>query len=54
MSDSAGLPALTPSFRELQEFVVGKVREGRPLAGTYPPDAATQAEYEVWRKARGV
>ncbi len=38
----------------LEEFVVGKVREGRPLAGTYPPDAATQAEYEIWRKARGL
>ncbi len=47
--------AAAASERELlEEFVVGKVREGRPLAGTYPPDAATQAEYEVWRKARGV
>ncbi len=41
--------------RELMEtFIVGKVREGRPLVGTYPPDAATQAEYEAWRKGQGV
>jgi regulator of RNase E activity RraA len=37
----------------LEEFVVGKVREGRPLAGTYPPDEATLAEYRTWRAARG-
>lgn len=36
----------------LEEFVVGKVRDGAPLAGTYPPNEATLAEYKVWREAR--
>jgi regulator of RNase E activity RraA len=37
---------------ELEAFVIGKVRAGAPLAGTYPPNAATLAEYEAWRAAR--
>jgi regulator of RNase E activity RraA len=36
----------------LEEFVVGRVRDGAPLAGTYPPDAATLAAFETWRKGR--
>jgi regulator of RNase E activity RraA len=36
----------------LEEFVVGRVREGAPLAGTYPPDAATLAAFEAWRRDR--
>lgn len=36
----------------LEEFVVGRVRQGSPLAGTYPPDAATLEAFEVWRRAR--
>ena len=37
----------------LEEFVVGRVREGAPLDGTYPPDAATLAAFEAWRAGRG-
>jgi regulator of RNase E activity RraA len=37
----------------LEEFVVGKVWQGAPLAGTYPPNAATLAEYETWLQTRG-
>ena len=37
----------------LEEFVVGKVRAGAELAGTYPPNEATLAEYALWRKSRG-
>lgn len=37
----------------MEEFIVGRVRDGAPLAGTYPPDAQTLAAYEAWRKARG-
>lgn len=33
----------------LEEFVIGKVRDGAPLAGTYPPNEATLKEYEIWR-----
>jgi regulator of RNase E activity RraA len=45
--------ATAASEREiLEEFVVGKVRQGAPLAGTYPPNAETMAEYETWLKTR--
>ena len=37
----------------LEEFVVGRGREGAPLARTYPPDAATLAAFDAWRKAEG-
>ncbi|CAH1654627.1 MULTISPECIES: ribonuclease activity regulator RraA [unclassified Chelatococcus] len=37
----------------LEEFVVGKVRDGAPLAGTYPPNEATLAEFAAWRTAQG-
>lgn len=37
----------------MEEFIVGRVRDGAPLAGTYPPDAETLAAYEAWRKGRG-
>ena len=37
----------------LEEFVVAKVRDGAPLAGTYPPDEETLAEFRDWRLERG-
>ena len=37
---------------ELEAFILEKVKAGAPLTGTYPPNAATLAEYEVWRRAR--
>ena len=37
---------------QLEEFIIGEVRDGKPLRGTYPPDAETKARYEAWRKAR--
>ena len=37
----------------LEEFVVGRVRDGAPLEGTYPPDAATMALFEAWKAKRG-
>ena len=36
----------------LESFVIRKIRTGAPLAGTYPPDAATQAEYAAWKNTR--
>lgn len=35
----------------LEEWVVDRVREGRPLQGTYPPNEATMAEYRAFRDA---
>jgi regulator of RNase E activity RraA len=37
---------------KLEEFVQLEIAAGRPLPGTYPPDAATKARYEVWKKER--
>lgn len=37
----------------LEEFIIGEVRSGKPLRGTYPPDADTRARYDEWRKKRG-
>ena len=28
----------------------GSIEAGAPLRGTYPPDDATRAEYEAWKK----
>jgi regulator of RNase E activity RraA len=36
----------------LEEFVVGRVREGAPLAGTYPPNEDTLRAFDGWRAAR--
>jgi regulator of RNase E activity RraA len=37
----------------LEAFLLEKVRRGAPLPGTYPPDAATRAEYEARRRPPG-
>lgn len=37
----------------LEEFLQMKVAEGRPITGTYPPNAETRREYEAWKAARG-
>lgn len=34
----------------MEAFILGEVRSGKPLRGTYPPDAETRARYETWRK----
>lgn len=35
-----------------EAFLFTKIDAGAPLWGTYPPDAATLAEYELWRQAK--
>jgi hypothetical protein len=37
---------------ELEAFLLEKVRGGAPLPGTYPPNEATLAEYEAWKRKR--
>lgn len=41
-----------PSFEQelLERFVQEEIAGGRPLPGTYPPDAATLERYEAWKK----
>jgi regulator of RNase E activity RraA len=42
--------AQTYEQEKLEEFVQLEIAAGRPLPGTYPPDAETKARYEEWRK----
>src|SRR3546814_2317787 len=37
---------------QVEEFIIGEVRAGKPLRGTYPPDADAKARYQAWRKGR--
>ena len=37
---------------KLEEFILERVRGGVALPGTYPPNAATRAAFEVWRKSK--
>jgi len=36
----------------LEEFVQQEIASGRPLPGTYPPDAAAKARYEEWKRKK--
>jgi regulator of RNase E activity RraA len=38
---------------DLEAFLLEKIRDGAPLPGTYPPNDATLAEYETWKRRRG-
>lgn len=35
-----------------EEFIMGRVRAGHSIVGTYPLDEAGLREYESWRKSR--
>jgi regulator of RNase E activity RraA len=37
---------------ELEAFLLEKVRGGAALPGTYPPNEATLAEYEAWKRKK--
>jgi len=39
---------------KMEAFILEKVEGGAKLAGTYPPNEGTRAEYAEWRKAKGV
>ncbi len=36
----------------MEEFILERVRGGAPVPGTYPPNEATLAAYEAWRRER--
>ncbi|KAB2849958.1 MAG: ribonuclease activity regulator RraA [Hyphomicrobiaceae bacterium] len=36
-----------------EDFVVDKVKEGRPIFGLYPASDAAKAEFALWRKEKG-
>ena len=37
---------------KLEEFVQQEIASGQPLPGTYPPNAATRARYEEWKRKK--
>ena len=36
-----------------EDFVIEKIKEGRPIFGLYPGDDAAKAEFAVWRQGKG-
>jgi len=48
LADEIGQDAFAQE--DLERFVLQEIAAGRPLPGTYPPDEATRARYEKWRK----
>ena len=38
---------------QMEAFILQKIKAGAALPGVYPPDEATRAEYEAWRRSRG-
>ncbi|HSH89591.1 MAG TPA: ribonuclease activity regulator RraA [Ramlibacter sp.] len=39
---------------KLEGFILERIEKGAALPGTYPPNAKTKADYEAWRRERGV
>lgn len=44
------IAAAAPEQERFERFAKQKLREGRPIAGLYPPDEATLREYESWQE----
>ena len=36
----------------MEEFILKRVQDGAPVPGTYPPNEATRAAFEAWRRDR--
>ena len=36
----------------MEEFILERIRDGAPVPGTYPPNEATLAAFETWRRGR--
>jgi regulator of RNase E activity RraA len=39
---------------KMEAFILERVEQGAALPGTYPPNAQTRADFDAWRKQRGV
>jgi len=50
---AADVADATEEAERLENFLLARIRAGAALEGTYPPDAATQAAYAVWRATGG-
>ncbi len=49
---AAEVAADTFEQEKLEEFVQLEIAAGRPLPGTYPPNAETKARYQTWKKGQ--
>jgi regulator of RNase E activity RraA len=60
VGDSEGVVVIPRYFAEevandaleqelLEEFLTAEIKQGRPLPGTYPPNAETKARYQTWK-----
>jgi hypothetical protein len=38
----------------MEAFILERIENGAKLPGTYPPNEQTRADYEVWRKQKGI
>lgn len=52
MAEEVAQAAYEQEIRE--EFIQEKVASGSAILGVYPPNEATLAEFETWRKNRGI
>jgi regulator of RNase E activity RraA len=39
---------------KMEAFILERIENGAKLPGTYPPNEQTRADYEVWRKQKGL
>lgn len=39
---------------KMEAFILERIENGAALPGTYPPNVQTRADYEVWRKQKGL
>jgi regulator of RNase E activity RraA len=46
LADEVALAAARQEHKE--DFILSKIQAGAPLAGTYPSDESTDAEYEAY------
>jgi regulator of RNase E activity RraA len=49
---AAEVAATAAAQEEREDFIMEKILGGASIVGVYPPNEATLAEYEAWRKAR--
>ncbi len=48
---AAEIAAPAAEQEAFEAFILHKIQSGAPLPGTYPPNEATRAEYEEWKRS---
>jgi regulator of RNase E activity RraA len=49
---AADIAQAAAAQEELEAFLTERIREGAALPGTYPPNEATKAAFDEWKKKR--